>query len=57
MVNNMTGKQYHEKRRKEVLATCKEFKQKYGDDWPYVMQVLAPNDWTYLRTVVAKKRL
>ena len=38
-------------KRKEVLSLCKELKSAYKKDWPYVMEVMFPNQFTYLKTI------
>ena len=47
----MDGITYHKQKRKEVLTLCKELKTTYGSDWVFVMPVLFPDSWTYLKQI------
>lgn len=45
----MDGIEFHKQRQKQVLAVCKEMKSIYGDDWKFVMPILYPDEFTYLK--------
>lgn len=47
----MDGKLFHKQKRKEVLSLCKELKTAYGSDWVFVMPVLFPDQFTYLKLI------
>lgn len=47
----MDGKKYHEKKRKQVLTLCRDLKSTYGEDWKYIMPVLFPDSFTYLKQI------
>ena len=47
----MDGIEFHKQRRKQVLAACKEMKSIYGDDWKFVMPILYPDEFTYLKII------
>lgn len=47
----MDGIEFHKQRQKQVLAACKEMKSTYGDDWRFVMPILYPDEFTYLKTI------
>ena len=48
--------QFHKQKRKEVLTLCKELKSAYGSDWPFCMEVLFPESFTYLKQINKTKR-
>ena len=52
----MDGETYHKQKRKEVLTLCKELKSAYGSDWPFCMEVLFPESFTYLKRINKTKR-
>lgn len=47
----MDGELFHKQKRKEVLTLCKELKTAYGSDWVFVMPVLFPDQFTYLKQI------
>lgn len=47
----MDGIEFHKQKQKEVLTTCRELKSTYGDDWKFVMPILYPDQFTYLKTI------
>lgn len=47
----MDGISYHKQKRKEVLTLCRELKTAYKKDWPYVMEVMFPESFSYLKLI------
>ena len=47
----MDGETFHKQKRKEVLTLCKELKSVYGDDWVFVMPVMFPDSFSYLKLI------
>ena len=47
----MNEELFHKQKRKEVLSLCKELKSAYGSDWVFVMPVLFPDQFTYLKQI------
>lgn len=47
----MNGELFHKQKRKEVLSLCKELKSTYGSDWVFVMPVMFPDQFTYLKQI------
>lgn len=47
----MDGESFHKQKKKEVLELCKELKTAYGSDWIFVMPVLFPDSFSYLKLI------
>lgn len=47
----MDGELFHKQKRKEVLSLCRELKSTYKKDWPYVMEVMFPDSFSYLKLI------
>ena len=52
----MDGETFHKKKQKEVLTLCKELKSAYKKDWPYVMEIMFPESFSYLKLINKTKR-
>lgn len=47
----MDAEKFHNKKQKEVLTLCRELKSVYKKDWPYIMEVMFPDSFSYLKLI------
>lgn len=52
----MDGQTFHKQKKKEVLTLCRELKTAYKKDWPYVMEVMFPESFSYLKLINKTKK-